>query len=276
MLTLTHLSDLHFDHCSEVQIVEFAKQIISDVILITGDISTSHKFRNHIFLFERYTNRPIYYVLGNHDFYYSSINEFRNKVCDIDRMSQFLKYLSSVPYIQLSNNTAIIGHDGWYDANNIISEEIYMNDWSLIKEYATTPDLNFYKIAQISKQICNISIKHIADSIAKVTKQKKNINNIIVATHVPPFEEIFQQISKSPETINSRRKRFDILKPWYLSNSMGILLKKAADTFPHIKFSIFCGHLHENASVKIKDNLYCYTSEAIYSQPRIGTIFVIE
>ena len=46
-----------------------------DALAISGDISEAPSLREHLGLLESYVRRPIYFVLGNHDFYRGSFEQ---------------------------------------------------------------------------------------------------------------------------------------------------------------------------------------------------------
>src|SRR5690242_19320134 len=82
------------------------KNAEGDVILFTGDIAESHNVVMYIEETEEKAGKPVYFVLGNHDFYGSSAASVKRSVKD-------LGYLGKAPYVALSASTALIGVDGW-------------------------------------------------------------------------------------------------------------------------------------------------------------------
>lgn len=115
-----------------------------DGVLITGDISEASTIKEHLILLADNIPVPIYFVLGNHDFYYGSIQETR-KVCR-ELMSVYpnLFYLSSVGRVPLTEKTMLVGHDGWYDGlySQFSENSVIMNDFYIIKEFKETANFN--------------------------------------------------------------------------------------------------------------------------------------
>ena len=74
--------------------------------LVTGDIGESDSVGR--FVDELGRIAPIYYVLGNHDYYRSSIDEVRATLPG--------GWLPGLAPVQLTDRTVLLGIDGWGDA----------------------------------------------------------------------------------------------------------------------------------------------------------------
>ncbi len=60
-------------------------------------------------------NGPIYFVLGNHDFYRGSIAGMRASIEELHDRGSHLHYLSRTGVIGLTKTTGLIEADGWGD-----------------------------------------------------------------------------------------------------------------------------------------------------------------
>ena len=81
--TTAALTDLHLDMVEPERFRQFVAHLQSepsDAVVITGDISRSNVLLEHLAILEDLLRVPIYFVLGNHDFYGSSIAETRASV----------------------------------------------------------------------------------------------------------------------------------------------------------------------------------------------------
>jgi hypothetical protein len=80
--------------------------------------------------------QPIYFVLGNHDYYGGSITEVRSRVTAIVRQSDQLHWLPLAGVISLSKSTALIGHGCWADgrAGDFNLRPDLMTDYFVIEE----------------------------------------------------------------------------------------------------------------------------------------------
>ena len=239
-----------------------------DAILITGDISISKRITYHLSVLERIVQRPIYFVLGNHDYYNGSIENTRVTMKELSNMSQYLKYLPTTPYVALSNTTAIVGHDCWYDAGygDVARTNFAMRDWSVISEFASENVMgssygrpNYEIIKTISKKLAYDGVIHIQNGIKAAAKYHKII---VIATHFPPFEEahIYNGSRGGPGEM-----------PWYTNKMLGDMLKQAAESYPKVRFEVFAGHTHGKFDGKITKNLYCHVGGAMYSAPKLQT-----
>src|SRR3990167_506120 len=143
MNTYAWATDIHLDTLGNdpVAITDFGKFLVKDAphgVFLTGDLSNAKNLVYHLSILEQACERPIYFVLGNHDFYGASIEAVRKTMRELTNMSQYLKYLPTTQYVALSPTTALIGHDGWYDGlyGDYKSSRFVMNDWIDIKEFA--------------------------------------------------------------------------------------------------------------------------------------------
>ena len=71
--TYLWLTDIHFDGTHPInqkKYLEKLQKIKCDAVLITGDISNQRNVEYTLEAFFEYTQVPIYFVLGSHDFYF--------------------------------------------------------------------------------------------------------------------------------------------------------------------------------------------------------------
>ena len=80
------------------------------------------------------TGRPIFYVLGNHDYYFGSVADVRRRAASIDIPG--LKWLPETGIVELDRDTALIGHGGWGDAHRGD-----MENFIILTDYAAISDL---------------------------------------------------------------------------------------------------------------------------------------
>ena len=117
-MRLAWLTDIHLNFVDALtmgQLLESATKK-SDAVAISGDIAESHNVCHYLRQVEETVQKPIYFVLGNHDFYRGSISQVRRVVSGLASESKHLKYLTAMGVEELAPRTAIIGHDGWPDA----------------------------------------------------------------------------------------------------------------------------------------------------------------
>ena len=116
------ITDPHLDHVgfrdptrADTLVKAFLESVEAEHfagLFITGDIATSYCLRKYLKLIEQVAACPVFFVLGNHDFWGSSVKKVREISSDIADESLTLHYLSNETYYNLDDETAILGHDG--------------------------------------------------------------------------------------------------------------------------------------------------------------------
>lgn len=234
-----------------------------DAVLLSGDISLAGQLKDHLIALESRLQMPVFFVLGNHDFWGSGIEQVRKNITDLSKKSEYLRYLSSVAYVTLSPGVALVGHDGWYDGLNgdPFSGNFIMNDWNLISDFSPAlrdfSTINWNMILQIARRNATIAARHVATGI-KAALQQRQASKIIVVTHVPPFVNPLDY----HESGQGRG-----LYPWYSSKIMGDMLLAAARHNTQVKFEVFCGHVHSGYEEYITPNLLLRSGRSEYSRP---------
>jgi len=266
-------TDIHLDFLNDnpEKLIKFCESLAKqpcEGILITGDISNKNNLVYQLSVMERIVQRPLYFVLGNHDFYGGSIEGVREEMNNVCGMSQYMKYLSGVPYVVLSPTTALVGHDGWYDAGygDVGQTSFIMNDWLKIADFArerlVSPYMipNYGRIVEIARNLARVGVNHVMKGIKAAAKYHKHI---IIATHFPPFDECNVHEGKSASPGH---------KPWYSSKMMGDMLRQAAAAYPSVKFEVFCGHTHGKTDAIITQNMNCHVGGSEYNNPKLQNI----
>jgi predicted phosphohydrolase len=219
-------ADLHLDTVM-VPIKSFATQWgenDAEGLLLTGDIATSKCLKEKLEELHHYLKKPIYYVLGNHDFWYSSFKE----------MDEHNLGLKDVNYIHNKvlklGNFNLVGNNGWYDAGfGNLDNDALMKDFFLIKDFKCKDYL------PIVKERAEYLVNQLEDQI-------KDLDNILVLTHVPMIES-FAIATDIPE--------------WYGCKMLTDMFDKYKDK----KGVVLSGHTHF-ASKVLFNQLECYSGEA--------------
>lgn len=110
-----------------------AQETGCDAVVLTGDIAESKSLEQASRGFAEGLDKPVYFVLGNHD-YYSGSTEGTRTVAR--RLDGNLRWLDSAGVVQLSKETALVGHEGWYDAQygDPMGSRVWMSDFDLIED----------------------------------------------------------------------------------------------------------------------------------------------
>lgn len=232
-------------------------------MLIGGDIAVAGTLEMRLELLARKIQRPIYFVLGNHDFYKGSITGVRSRITNLCRRSPNLHWLSNSGVIELSPNTGLIGHDGWADgrSGNGIRSEVMLNDYFLIQELTDLPPLHrFAKLSELGEQAAQYLRIQLLSAAPR-------FQNLILLTHVPPFKE-----SCWHEGLVSD----DEFLPHFTCSAVGDMLLRLMPHFPDCTLTVLCGHTHGQGEVEMLPNLGVKTGGAEYGKPRLNELIVVE
>lgn len=248
-------TDTHFDNVSLFNKVNFIINIRKekpDGIFLTGDIANGFSVCFWLKLFAKSFNCPIYFVLGNHDFHFSSFEKIYNNLNDLCNKYENLIWLTNSEPINLNNSTCIIGTEGWYDASNGNSSYLSLTtDRFLIKELKNINSFN-HKIKYF---------KELASNSANIIKSKlelaldQNYKSIYILTHFPPWKEATRDEGKLLENF------------WLPYNVNGILGKTIEEVMLYRKkrkVIVLSGHTHQDAWIHVSRNIECKVQKAKY------------
>lgn len=268
-------TDIHLDHLrSDAQLIAFAESLIVNDppgIFLTGDISVAPNLVYHLSAFERVVQRPTYFVLGNHDYYGGDFEAVRKEMRELSNMSQSLKYLPLTSYIALSPATALVGHDGWYDAlyGDADKSKFMMSDWVMIKDFVPHSGGGKYMnmmddvkdkpgIISLARKMAHAGVTHVANGIKSAVRYHKHV---VVLTHFPPFAE---------SHVFGGRVGDDQAQPWFTSKMMGDMLLNAAKSYPTVSFTVLAGHTHGRYDGEPAPNLRVHVGGAEYGRPGLA------
>ncbi len=88
MRPLAWITDIHLNFLPPRQVEAFLVELAGlrlDGLLISGDIAESHDVADYLARLDDALEIDIYFVLGNHDFYYGSIREVRESMRQLCR-----------------------------------------------------------------------------------------------------------------------------------------------------------------------------------------------
>ncbi|HVR75676.1 MAG TPA: metallophosphoesterase [Planctomycetota bacterium] len=256
---LLWLTDIHLNFLQANGVEEFISSVGEekpDAILIGGDIGEAPTFEGYLHQFER-LEVPIYFVLGNHDFYRGAIHTVRARAAALTRESRFLKWLPEAGLVEINADTGLVGHDGWADGRygNFETSGVILNDFFLIKELLegggplTTINTLGDEAAAYLRTILPTALDR--------------YRRVIVLTHVPPFQEAAWHEGK--------RSDEDWL-PFFASRASGDALLEAARGRPDREILVLCGHCHGAGAVDVLPNLRVLTGGADYGKPVVERV----
>jgi hypothetical protein len=269
MSTYAWFTDSHLDHLKDdaSRLIAFGQSLVKDNptgIFCSGDLTVSRKLIYHLSALERITQRPFYFVLGNHDYYGGQIESVRQGMRYLSTSSQHLRYMPTTPYVSLSSNTALIGHDCWYDAmyGDWKTSNCYMNDWTEIVDFQLVNGAKSTIVAR-ARELAHAGVEHIQNGIKGAVKYHKSI---IVLTHYVPFEAAHTFEGKLADKSYA---------PFYTCKMLGDMLIDAAKAYPNVNFNVLCGHTHSSWNGKITANLECHVGGTQYNDPIVNGLIEV-
>jgi len=227
-----------------------------DAILVTGDISEGDDVVFQLKRMSEAFDVPLHFVLGNHDFYQSSITQTRQRVSTASDPHPLLNFLTDAPPVPLDDGVYLVGEDGWGDADqgNYDKSPIRLNDFQLIDDFAKADPATW-------KSMLLDQGKHSANRLQKQLDQiPADATEVIVATHVPPFcESCWYEGHTTDEN----------WAPFFVCGQVGSVLQDFAKAAPNVNVQVLCGHTHHDGIANLDKNLTVYTGAAIYGEPDI-------
>lgn len=229
-MKLSWLTDIHLNFLKNGARINFYKNIVarnSDALLISGDIAEAPSLSTFLREMVSYIKKPIYFVLGNHDYYRSEIVTVKNEMTQLTNDEPLLYWLPSSGPQGLDNNAILVGQDGWADGR--LGD--YYNSTVSLHDSRMIPDL-FQQVIVGRKQLLE-KMQQLADADAQqleIHLQQaiaKNPQKIIVLTHVPPFKEAALHKGKPSEEGHL---------PFFSSKAIGDVLMAIATENPNINF----------------------------------------
>ncbi len=261
-MRLGWLTDLHLNFVHSLKRSAFYAHLREeklDAVLLGGDIGEADSVTELLAEMANGLRIPIYFVLGNHDFYGGSIGAVREAVAREAAVSPWLHWLPASGVIPLTANATLVGHDSWADGRlgDFFRSEVALNDYFLITE-----------LRSLQKQERYAKLNALGDEAAefleyRVLEALPRCQNVIVLTHVPPFRESCRhegQISTG-----------DFL-PHFACRAVGERLASIMRAHPDRNMVVLCGHTHSPGFARILDNLAVLTGGAQYGVPALQQV----
>ncbi|HLF93751.1 MAG TPA: metallophosphoesterase [Planctomycetota bacterium] len=258
-MKLAWATDIHLDFLDGQQIEAFTAGLEksgADAFLIGGDIAKAGSVEKHLRSLESRLLRPVYFVLGNHDFYVGSIPKVRAAMSELSRGSRLLKWLPVAGVVPLTATTALVGHDGWGDARlgNADTTPVRLNDFVMIEELSAIPrDKRRDRLRALGDE----AAAHVREVLPKALDR---FPKSILLTHVPPFREACWHQGKISD---------DDWLPYFTCRAVGEALLEVMRARPDRDLTVLCGHTHGAGTAEILPNLRVWTGGADYGHPRI-------
>jgi len=264
-MKLDWITDPHLDHLrSEEELLKFVQELHdrdSDALLVTGDIAESKTIYDFLGILSGAYQRPIYFVLGNHDYYGAWMKQTQQRVQSVCKAvpKGILNWMPDAGAVLLERGVAIVGHDGMYDGREgTPGMEMSMTDFFLphgIFDLADALNHGARHLFDRLEEIAAESATHITSCAKKAVAQ--GAKKVIILTHVPPFLKA-SYFRGRPSDMKSR--------PWYVNKTLGEALLELAEEYRKVRFVVLAGHTHGERAVGIRENLFVQVGAARYGK----------
>lgn len=237
-----------------------------DVVLISGDIAESRELEGELVELAAAVAKPLYFVLGNHDYYRSSIREVRERVRHLVAKTPGLVYLSQAGVFELAPGVGLVGHDGWGDGRlgDFWHSDVQLNDYGLIAELAETRVAFGNDKVELAKRLARLGDEAAAHLAGLLPEALERFPHVVVVTHVPPFREACWHEGRNSD---------DNWAPHFSCGAVGDVLRSVMLAHPQRRMLVLCGHTHGAGRAMILDNLEVLTGGARYCQPVVTEVF---
>lgn len=258
------ITDPHLTHLQTkdalYQFLDKLHERESDALFVTGDIAESHTIYDCLGLLSGAYQRPIYFVLGNHDFYGDWMSATAQKVRQVcsDCPPGILNWMSDIEgFVALTDDVALVGHDGWYcgqEGSGIettrlrpdFASEGGVRDLTVIRDR--------HRLWKTFHILASNAAEHVFHGIR--ASIQNGFKKTVVLTHMPPLREA---------TIYRGKICGDASAPFYVNGIMGHVLRDLARKHPDHEIEVFAGHTHAG-HCHVEDNLTVNVGTAHYSR----------
>jgi 3',5'-cyclic AMP phosphodiesterase CpdA len=257
---LAWITDPHLDFVGRGQAQALCNDVnglAPDAAVITGDVATADTLGRALGLLDEHLEAPVFFVLGNHDFYGGAVGAVRDAVRRQVAQARRLTYLSAAGVCRLSDRTCLVGHDGWADGRfgNWRRSTLELNDYRLIADLR-----NRHTRLETMQRLADEAAAHLRSVLPHALAA---YSDVIVATHVPPFREASRHAGAIAD---------DNGLPHFSSRVVGEALTDAALAFPDRRLLVLCGHTHDAAAVDVLPNLTVLAGAATYRAPAVQRV----
>ena len=258
------LTDLHLNFVEPHEFERLVQEVRSlqpDTVLLGGDVAEAHDVVAWLMLLIQRIDRPIYFVLGNHDFYNGGVTAVRDQVADASEANERLCFLTrSKSPVRLTDRAALVGHDGWADARegDYNRSLVMMNDYLLIEELA--PFSKQDRLAELHR-LGDEAALHVREQLMRALPEYEQV---FVLTHVPPFRAACWYQGAISD---------DEWAPHFVCQAMGRAILDVASIFPGKEITVLCGHTHSAGECLPTENVRVITGEAEYGRPSVTRTF---
>ena len=258
-MRIVWLTDIHLNGVSDEATATLLESVCAchpAGVLIGGDIAEAPDVQDYLIRIAEGLDCPVYFVLGNHDYYFGSVKQVRQEVCDLCQRYPQLMYLTDSEPVLLSDRTALVGHDGWADGRcgDYRNSRVVMSDHRLIDELAGVAQEARLALLQGFAEAAADHVRRVLPRALECARE------VLLLTHVPPFREACWHEGRIAD---------DQWAPHFSSQVMGETIVEIMRARPDQQLTVLCGHTHSSGEFMPTSNVRVLTGAAEYGSPDI-------
>lgn len=262
-MRLAWATDIHLDHCEPETIAAFIAELAAedaDAYCLTGDLSEAPQLEPHLTLLAEKLQKPIYFVLGNHDYYHGSISAVRERMRSLSAASPWLRWMPAAGIVPLSSATAILGHDAWGDGRNgdVHGTWVKLTDFRLIEDFVTAGEAG--RVALLNR-LGDEAADYLRPLLARALA---DYSEVILLMHPPPLREACLYGSEVAD---------DNWAPHFTCKAVGDLILALLPQYPDRQLTVLAGHTHNICDIRPHPNLRLCVGAAAYARPTLAQLF---
>lgn len=249
------ITDLHLNNLFPWTLNKYLNHLRDqkpDGVFITGDISSGFYLIKHLKMLAETLSCPIYFVLGNHCLYGTSIAKQHQNVRDLCKQYPNLIWMREAGVIGLNKEVALIGSEGWYDAENGKPEYLQLTfDWFMIDDFRKLNSME--ERIETWRKLADESVEDLVEKLEKAIDQ--GYKNVYLLSHIPAWAEATRDVGT-------------LLEPFWLPYNTNMRLGRALEKvmYDHKKRHLTCyfGHTHSPLTVQVSRNIECRVGKGAY------------
>lgn len=268
-ITDPHLNFLRPAGASRAFGESLCSEHVFDAVVLSGDIAEAPSLCPLLAEFARgVAPRPVYFVLGNHDYYFGSFESVQREL-RAGLGERNLTWLDEAGVVLLDDETALVGHQGWFDARlgNAAKSRVIMSDFELIADLRQhyRSQLNWVagEREPLLDALAALGTRAAEAAQPSLRAALRARRTVVFVTHFPPFEGACWHEGALSDAH---------WLPWFTCHAMGQMLVAEARERPNRRVLVLCGHTHSPGVCDPAPNLRVLTGRAEYGSPGVSAL----
>jgi len=263
-MKLLWCSDLHLDRAENLRKERFLERLAAaghDGVVITGDISDSKSLVQHLGeIASACPTKPVFFTLGNHDFFGASIKQVESAVDAVCRQVSNLHHLGKGEIIPLGNGTALVGHRGW--SNGGAPPEYRPSapnpDRQAIRDFRGLSTAAYHsRVERLGSESADYVRSVLPTALGRYRR-------VLLTTHFPPHTHAVR--------FNGQLCSRDRMGH-FVNFAMGGAVLGIARNYPGRRITVLSGHSHFATTVEVASGIEIRVAGARTGKPEAQGIF---